>query len=526
MFQKSKLKLFSHYLRSICIFAAIKINTMDIHFISDKKLDIDSVKIILHENYTLELSEEAKQKIITCRSYLDKKMEESDEPIYGINTGFGSLYDRSISTDNLSTLQKNLVMSHACGTGEEVPLDVVKLMLFLKIQSLSYGNSGVQLITVERLIDFYNKDVLPQIFQLGSLGASGDLAPLAHLSLPLIGMGKVYFEGELRDAEEVNKKFGWKPIVLQSKEGLALLNGTQFMAAYGTHLLIDAKKYSFLADFIGAISIDAYDGRIEAFHPKVHEIRAHKGQIDTAKNIREILEGSEIIRQTKVHVQDPYSFRCIPQVHGATKDALDYIQKVFETEINSTTDNPNIFPDDDLIISAGNFHGQPLAIALDLLCIALSELGNISERRVFRLISGKRGLPSFLVKESGLNSGFMIPQYTAASIVSQNKQLSVPASTDSIISSQGQEDHVSMGANAATKAYRVMENIKRIIAIELFNSAQALDFRRPLKSSVVIEDFVTAFRRVVPFITSDKVMHNEIQKSIAFLENLDVEDDE
>ncbi|MCD6179954.1 MAG: histidine ammonia-lyase [Bacteroidales bacterium] len=499
---------------------------MNIHYISNRKLDIATLKTILHENYQLALSKEAKEKIVICRNYLDDKISKSDEPIYGINTGFGSLYDRSISKKDLSTLQKNLVMSHACGTGEEVPLDVVKLMIFLKIQSLSYGNSGAQLSTVERLIDYYNNDVLPQIFQLGSLGASGDLAPLAHLSLPLIGMGKVYFEGELKDAEEINKKFGWKPITLQSKEGLALLNGTQFMAAYGVYLLIEAKKYSFLADFIGAISIDAYDGRIEAFHPKVQEIRPHKGQIDTAKNIREILEGSEIINQPKTHVQDPYSFRCIPQVHGATKDALDYVQKVFETEINSATDNPNIFPDDDLIISGGNFHGQPLAIALDVLSIALAELGNISERRVFRLISGKRGLPSFLVKEPGLNSGFMIPQYTAASIVSQNKQLSVPASTDSIISSQGQEDHVSMGANAATKAYRVMENIKRIIAIELFNGAQALDFRRPLKSSVVIEDFVAAFRRTVSFVKKDKLMHNEIQKSIAFLESLDVEDED
>jgi len=499
---------------------------MNIHYISNQELDIDTVKIILHENYQLALSEESKRNITSCRDYLDAKMSESEEPIYGINTGFGSLYDRTISKNNLGILQKNLVMSHACGTGEEVPLDVVKLMIFLKVQSLSYGNSGVQLYTVERLIEFYNKDILPQIFQLGSLGASGDLAPLAHLALPLIGMGKVYFEGELYEAEDINKKFGWEPIVLQSKEGLALLNGTQFMAAYGTYLLIEAKKYIFLADFIGAISLDAYDGRIEPFHPKVHEIRPHKGQIDTAKNIRDILEGSEIINQTKVHVQDPYSFRCIPQVHGATKDALDYVQKVFETEINSATDNPNIFPEDDLIISAGNFHGQPLAIALDFFSIAMAELGNISERRIFRLISGKRDLPSFLVKEPGLNSGFMIPQYTAASIVSQNKQLAVPASTDSISSSQGQEDHVSMGANAATKAYRVMENIKRILAIELFNGAQALDFRRPLKSSPVVEDFIVAFRRNVEFVTTDKLMHNEIEKSIAFLENSDVEDED
>lgn len=498
---------------------------MNMHYISDEPLDILSLKSILQENYQLALSAEAKERILKCRTYLDDKIASSNEPVYGINTGFGSLYDRSISKSDLSTLQKNLVMSHACGTGDEVPLEIVKLMLFLKVQSLAYGNSGVQLSTVERLIEFYNHNILPQVFQLGSLGASGDLAPLAHLSLPLLGMGKVYFEGKLTDAKKINKKFGWEPIELQSKEGLALLNGTQFMTAYGVFLLIETRKYSFLADFIGALSLDAYDGRIEPFHPKVHEIRPHKGQGDTAKNVRDILEGSELLQQPKKHVQDPYSFRCIPQVHGASKDAFEYVQKVFETEINSATDNPNIFPDDDLIISAGNFHGQPLAIALDVLSIALSELGNISERRIYRLISGQRNLPPFLVQEPGLNSGFMIPQYTAASIVSQNKQLSMPASTDSISSSQDQEDHVSMGANAATKAFRVMENAKRILAIELFNGAQALDFRRPLKSSPVIEDFVAAYRSQVAFVKTDKFMHEDIEKSIAFLEHLDIEDE-
>jgi histidine ammonia-lyase len=496
---------------------------MNIHFISDKPLNIDKLKVILQENFKLELAAETKQRISKCRKYLDEKIALSDEPIYGINTGFGSLYDKSISKSDLNTLQRNLVMSHACGLGDEVPLDVVKLMLLLKIQSLSYGNSGVQLTTVERLVSFYNENILPQIFQLGSLGASGDLAPLAHLALPLIGLGKVYYKEVLCEAEAINKKFAWEPITLQSKEGLALLNGTQFMAAYGAYLLIEAKKYNFLANLISAISLDAYDGRIEPFHPRVHEIRPHKGQIDTAKTIRSILDGSQIIQQQKVHVQDPYSFRCIPQVHGASQDAIAYVQSVFETEINSATDNPNIFPDEDLIISAGNFHGQPLAISLDFLSISLAELGNISERRIYRLISGKRGLPSFLVHEPGLNSGFMIPQYTAASIVSQNKQLATPASVDSISSSQDQEDHVSMGANAATKAYKIMENLKRILAIELFNAAQALEFRRPLRSSQKIESFVALYRDKVEFILADKVMHGEIEKSIAFLEAFDVE---
>lgn len=497
---------------------------MNTHYISSKRLDISTLKSIVFGDYKIAFSQEAITNIETCRNYLDKKMETHEGPIYGINTGFGSLYKHSISNEDLGTLQKNLVMSHACGTGEEVPLDIVKLMIFLKIQSLSYGNSGVQLVTVQRLVDFYNEDIYPIVYEQGSLGASGDLSPLAHLALPLIGLGKVFFEDEIVDAKEINKKFNWQPIELQSKEGLALLNGTQFMSAYAVYELIQTQKLSFLADFIGAISLDAYDGRIEPFHPKVHEIRPHDGQIETAKNIREILEGSELITRSKVHVQDPYSFRCMPQVHGASKDAIAYVTKVVETEINSATDNPNIFPEDDLIISAGNFHGQPLAIALDTLGLAVAELGNISERRVYKLIAGQRELPSFLVAKPGLNSGFMIPQYTAASIVSQSKQYTMPSSSDSISSSQGQEDHVSMGANAATKTFKIVENTMSVLAIELFNAAQALEFRRPAKSSEVIEDFVAAFRQKVAFIENDTLMHDEIQKSIAFLESLDVED--
>lgn len=497
---------------------------MEKHYISSEKLSINSLKNIIYSQAELALSEEAISNIEKCRNYLDKKMETQKEPIYGINTGFGSLYKHSISKEDLGSLQKNLVMSHACGTGDEVDLEIVKIMIFLKIQSLSYGNSGVQLVTVQRLVDFYNKGIYPVVYQQGSLGASGDLSPLAHLSLPLLGLGKVIHNNELKTAEDINKEFGWQAIDLQSKEGLALLNGTQFMSAYAVWELIQTANISFFADFIGAISLDAYDGRIEPFHPKVHEIRPHNGQIQTASNIRDLLAGSELIDRPKTHVQDPYSFRCMPQVHGASKDAIDYVRKVVETEINSATDNPNIFPDDDLIISAGNFHGQPLAIALDTLGLALAELGSISERRTYKLIAGQRDLPSFLVAKPGLNSGFMIPQYTAASIVSQSKQLCTPSSADSISSSQGQEDHVSMGANAATKTYRIVENTLRVLAIELFNAAQALEFRRPAKSSPVIEDFVAAYRQSVEFIENDKLMHDEIQKSIAFLQSLDVED--
>ncbi|MDY0090075.1 MAG: histidine ammonia-lyase [Flavobacteriaceae bacterium] len=496
---------------------------MNHHYISSDVLSLETVREILLENKPLDLSEEAKINIRKCRDYLDNKMESQTEPVYGINTGFGSLCNIKISNENLSKLQENLVKSHACGTGDEVPNEIVKLILLLKIQSLSYGNSGVQLETIERLIDFYNHDVMPVIYTQGSLGASGDLAPLAHLSLPLIGEGDVYFNGKKTSSSEVLKHFGWQPVKLKSKEGLALLNGTQFMSAYGVYVLLKAEKILYLADLIGTISLEAFDGRIEPFHELIHLIRPHKGQIETAQRIKGFLDGSEIISQPKEHVQDPYSFRCMPQVHGASKDAIDYVRKVFKTEINSVTDNPNIFIKSDMIVSGGNFHGQPLALTLDFLGIALAELGNISERRTYQLISGLRNLPAFLVENPGLNSGFMIPQYTAASIVSQNKQLATPASVDSIVSSNGQEDHVSMGANAATKASKIIENIERILAIELMNASQAIEFRRPLKSSDFIEMFLKSFREEVPLVHADRILHYDIQKSVAFLQSFQID---
>ena len=496
---------------------------MNTHYISAETLTFERVNEIVTKGYKLALSEDAKARIQKCRDYLDKKMETQTTPIYGITTGFGSLCNHSISKEDLSTLQKNLVMSHACGTGEFVPKEIIRIMILLKVQSLSYGNSGVQVITVQRLIDFFNNDVLPVVYNQGSLGASGDLAPLANLMLPLLGLGEVHYKGEIVPAEVVMKEFGWEAITLQSKEGLALLNGTQFMSSYGTYVLLKAFRLSYLADLIGAVSLDAFDGRIEPFFDQVHQIRHHEGQIKTAERFRNLLKGSELIAREKKHVQDPYSFRCIPQVHGASKDAIKYVASVFMNEINAVTDNPTIFPDEDLVISAGNFHGQPLAITLDFLAIAMAELGNISERRVYQLIGGKRELPSFLVAEPGLNSGFMIPQYAAASIVSQSKQLCSPASVDSIESSQGQEDHVSMGANAATKALRVADNLERVLAIELFNAAQALDFRRPLKSSEAIEAFVAEYRKHVEFVKTDKVMYTEIAKSVNFLQQYEVE---
>jgi len=490
---------------------------MKIHKISAEHLSIEQIGEIVYGGYKIELSDDAQRRISECRKYLDKKIEESTVPIYGVTTGFGSLCNVSIGSDYLAQLQINLMMSHACGTGDRVPNDIVKIMLLLKIQSLSYGFSGCQLATVNRLIDFFNNDVYPIVYMQGSLGASGDLVPLAHLSLPLVGLGEVEYKGKVLTSVELLKKFKWQPIQLASKEGLALLNGTQNMGAFAVWSLLQSQRLSKWADKIAAMSLDAYYGLTAPFTDAVHQVRPHKGQIATAARMRELLEGSEIIEKPKSYVQDPYSFRCIPQVHGTVKDTIEYVRSVVDVEVNSATDNPTVCPDEDLIISAGNFHGEPIAMPMDFLAIALCELANISERRIYKLVSGTRGLPSFLVANPGVNSGFMIPQYTAASIVSLNKTLSTPSSVDSIPSSQGQEDHVSMGANAAIKLYKVVLNTERVLAIELFNAAQALDFRRPLKSSPAVEAIHAAYRKVVPFIVDDEVMYPHIAQSIEFL---------
>lgn len=490
------------------------------HTISTEHLSIERIEEIISKKYKLKLSEEVITKINRCRQYIDDRMASSSDPVYGINTGFGSLCDVKINSNDLEQLQKNLVMSHACGTGEEVPAVIVKIMLLLKIQSLSYGHSGVQLKTVDRLIEFYNNDIYPVIYTKGSLGASGDLSPLAHMCLPLIGMGEVDYNGKRISGGELLKEFGWEEIHLQSKEGLALLNGTQFMSSYAVYCLIQSKRISEQADLIASISLDAFDGRIDAFDELIHIVRPHAGQLATAKSMLANLQGSEIAAQKKVQVQDPYSFRCIPQVHGASKDTITHVYNVVTTEINSVTDNPNVFPEEDKIISGGNFHGQPLALVMDFLAIALAELANISERRTYQLISGQRNLPAFLVQNPGLNSGFMIPQYTAASIVSENKQLCTPASVDSIVSSNGQEDHVSMGANAATKLLRVVENVDRVFAIELMNAAQALEFRRPLKSSAKIEKVISEYRKVVSRNTEDRYLSADIQASLQFIRSI------
>lgn len=482
-----------------------------------KHISVNEVITVLKSQQPISLSQEAVQRITKCRNYLDQTLGNDFGAIYGINTGFGALCNTIIAPDQLETLQKNLLLSHACGMGEEVPTSVVKAMILLKVMGLSRGHSGVQLQTVQRLVDFYNLDMLPVVYQQGSLGASGDLAPLSHLCLPILGEGEVFFQGKKMPAAEALQKAGLTAQTLKSKEGLALINGTQFMSSYLLTCVWKGQEAIDKAEWIAAMSIDAFDGRPEPFENLTHMVRPHKGQLRVAENIQNLLQGSTIQAQEKAHVQDPYSLRCIPQVLGASRDAIDYVQGVLETEINSVTDNPIIFPDENRIISGGNFHGQPLAIVLDFLAIALAEVASISERRIYKLISGTRSLPAFLVTDAGLNSGFMIPQYTAAGIVSQNKQLCTPSSVDTIDSSNGQEDHVSMGANGATKCYRVLMNLQSVLAIEAMAAAQGLELRRPIKSSAKVEQLFEEVRRVIPFVKDDIYMHEAMTASRSLL---------
>ncbi|MEO8733801.1 MAG: histidine ammonia-lyase [Flavobacteriales bacterium] len=492
------------------------------HQIGTIGLDLAELGHILSTRSLIALSKEAELAVKRSHAYLRDRLKQSDAPIYGVNTGFGSLADTSIPKDKLAQLQKNLVMSHACGTGDPVSAEIVRAMLVLKVQNMAFGHSAVAPATVQRLIDMYNADMLPVVYERGSLGASGDLAPLAHLALPLIGLGEVMLDGKRMKTAKSLKQLGWAPLELGPKEGLALLNGTQFMCAFASLLTLKANRLAHIADVISAMSLDAYDGRMEPFNASVHAVRPHPGQAVVAGHMRELLKGSAIAKRVKKHVQDPYSFRCIPQVHGASRDAIAYVERVVECELESVTDNPTVFDDEELIVSAGNFHGQPLALALDFLAIALAEFGSISERRTYKLLNGQRGLPAFLVAHPGLNSGFMIPQYAAASLVSANKQRCMPNSVDTIDSSNGQEDHVSMGAAAALKTWAVAEDVERVLAIELFNAAQALEFRRPIRSSKAIEALHSAFRKQVPFVQEDVVMHDLMEKALQFVRSSDL----
>ena len=485
--------------------------------ISQNDLTIADIESILKENLKLKLDQKTEEKVSSNRRYLDQKLENSDELHYGINTGFGSLCNKVISSGELRKLQVNLVRSHACGFGKEVDNDMVKIMMLLKIQSLSRGYSGIALTTLKRLIYFFNHDIFPIVYEQGSLGASGDLAPLAHMSLALIGEGFVSYNNKLISAEKIHIDLNIDPILLESKEGLALLNGTQFMSAYAVHAALHVSRLFDHSTKISALSLDAYNCQLSPFNPEVHALRPYYGQQYISAEILKLLSESDLVKVKDKDVQDPYSFRCIPQVHGASYDVfIDFKRKV-EIEINSVTDNPVIIDDKNQIISGGNFHGQPLAYIMDFLTIAVAELGSISERRVYKLISGTRGLPAFLVQNPGLNSGLMIPQYTAASIVSKNKILCQPASVDSIESSNGQEDHVSMGSISAVKLKEVIENVQRILSIELLVASQAFAFRSTRKTSPSLTNLLENFTNEVPFIEEDTVMHDLMVKSEEFL---------
>ena len=482
-------------------------------------LSLNDVKSIIDFDFQIELSEYSKESISSCGLFLENTIQNNDQLYYGINTGFGSLCNHVISREELKKLQVNLVRSHACGAGNEIDPILVKLMLLLKVNALTKGHCGVQLSTVERLIYLFNNNILPVVYESGSLGASGDLAPLAHLSLALIGEGYVNYNGERLKTKKLYEELNINSIELGPKEGLALLNGTQFMSAHATYAAIKMDRVFSILNKISSISIDAFNCRLSPFNPKVHLVRPYSGQQRIAKSILESLKGSELNEVAEKDVQDPYSFRCIPQVHGASLDVLDSFKKTLHIEINAVTDNPILFKDTREIISAGNFHGQPLALSMDFLAIAVAEIGSISERRTYKLISGTRGLPPFLIDNAGLNSGFMIPQYTSASIVSKNKVLSHPASIDSIDSSNGQEDHVSMGSISGVKLLEIIKNIETIISIELLVACQAFDFRRPRKSSAEIEKLISKYRKEVPFIKEDEILHDLMERSLMFVQN-------
>lgn len=488
---------------------------MDQFTVNNQWITLEELEAVLNSSSEVVLGPQAILAIEKGFTFLQSKLKEEGAIHYGINTGFGSLCNTVISTEDLNQLQVNLIRSHACGMGAEVPTHLVKRMLLLKAIALSKGYSGVQLQTVERLLFFYNNDLIPVVYEQGSLGASGDLAPLAHLCLPLIGEGELRVQGALMRGSELRSKYGLEPISLQAKEGLALLNGTQFMNAYGTYAASTGIHLFYEGLKIAALSLEAYDGRIEPFQANVNELRKQAGQIEVAGIMRSLLTDSS---RVKNHVQDPYSFRCIPQVHGASLDTLNFVKTTFENELNAVTDNPTLFPEEDQIVSAGNFHGQPLALAMDFLAIALAELGSISERRIYKLISGTRDLPAFLAKHPGLNSGFMIVQYAAASIVSQNKQLCTPSSVDTIDSSNGQEDHVSMGANAATKVYRVLDNVISVVAMEWLTAAQGYDFRADWEIGTELASLYQQLRCEISFMELDRYLHDDIVCARTLLE--------
>jgi histidine ammonia-lyase len=483
-------------------------------FINGSSLTIEDVINVSRHGFKVEIDEEAKKKINYCRKVVDKFVDE-DRNVYGITTGFGKFSDVNIDQMETKQLQKNLIMSHACGVGNYFEDDIVKAIMLLRANAVAKGNSGIRLETLQTLVDMINADIYPRIPEKGSLGASGDLAPLAHMVLTLIGLGEAKYQGEIIDSKEAMKRAGLIPVELTSKEGLALINGTQVLTAVGTLTLYDAIMLSEIADVSASLTIEALNGITDAFDERVHLLRPHQGQMDTAKNLLNILEGSEnTTRQGEIRVQDAYTLRCIPQIHGASKDALEFIRNKVEIEINAVTDNPIIFPEDEEAISGGNFHGQPMALPFDFLAIALAELANSSERRIERLVNPALSeLPAFLTKHGGLNSGFMIAQYSAASLVSENKILAHPASVDSIPSSANQEDHVSMGTIAARKAKDILFNTMNVISIEILTACQAIDIaKHELKLGKGTKIAYNLVRESVDALGEDRVMYYDINK--------------
>ncbi|MGQ9805473.1 MAG: histidine ammonia-lyase [Chlorobiales bacterium] len=472
---------------------------------------------------SISISASARKKILASRRVVDR-LTHSDKAYYGINTGFGILAREKVAPHDLEKLQENLILSHAVGVGDFVPERIVRLMILLKANALAKGYSGISLEAVQRLCDFFNQHLSPLVYTQGSVGASGDLAPLAHLVLAMMGEGDVVLHGKRMPALKALKECGFSPYKLKSKEGLALINGTQFMLAYAVDALLRAEVIAITADLCAAITLEAMRGSSSPLDARIHALRPQLGQIIVAENIRRVIEGSEIMQSHKdcQKVQDPYSLRCAPQVHGACRDAILYAQRVVEIELNSATDNPLVFENGD-VISGGNFHGEPLALALDMLAIALSELASMSERRIYLLLGGDSvggiDLPKLLMRDTGLNSGFMLPQYTAAALVSENKILAHPASVDSIPTSLGQEDHVSMGSISATKLYKVVQNVETVLAIELLCAAQALDFLRPMKSGKGVEALHKAIRNVVSHAESDRLFHNDIEAVLRLVQS-------
>lgn len=491
----------------------------DAFLISGEYLTLPVLHEILATRRPLALTDNCQDDLRNTRHFLEHKIAGTDKAYYGINTGFGSLYNVRIEAADLTKLQSNLVRSHAAGAGDAIPKQVARAALLLKIMSLAKGRSGVRLELLQRLIDYYNKDLIPVMYTYGSLGASGDLAPLAHLALTLIGDGAFYGkDGEL-PAREALAEHGMSPVELQAKEGLAMINGTQFTCGYALELAYTAVRLLDTANMCAALSLDGFNCNPEAFDERIHAARGQSGQATVAATIRHYLHDSAIASDTDKQLQDPYAFRCTPQVHGASLDALTHCREIIEKECNAVTDNPLIFADSDAILSGGNFHGQPLALVLDYLSFAMAELGSISERRTYQLLSGQRGLPDYLTTRSGVQSGLMIAQYTAASLTDRNRLLCAPASTGNAITSKGQEDHVSMSANAAIKAYEICRNCKTVLSIEFLTAMQALDFREA-KTATALDEVREAYRTHVPHIREDTVVRELVTRTEHFLDLL------